>query len=332
MRIAFFGTKEYDRQHFSENYVNPKITFLRPRLSLETAALAQGHDAVCAFVNDDLSKDVIWKLADVGVKYILMRCAGYNNIDLGAAKAAGMKIARVPAYSPEAVAEHAMALLMAANRRIHKAYNKVRDNDYSLVGLTGFNLYGKTAGVIGTGRIGLAFIRIAKGFGMDVVAWDPYPNQKAAAEIGFAYLDSFYSVFERADAISLHCPLTDDSHHMVNRHTMRQMKDGAILVNTSRGGLIDTEDLITAIKSGKFHAVALDVYEEEDGLVFEDKSGDILSHTTTARLLSFPNVILTSHQAFLTHEALEAIAETTVKNAINLEFGHECPNTVKLED
>lgn len=328
MKIAFFGTKEYDRAHFKEEYDGVSITFLRPRLSLETAALAEGYEAVCAFVNDDLSAPVIHALADRGVRYILMRCAGYNNVDLNAAKERGILVARVPAYSPEAVAEHAFALLLAANRRIHKAYNKVRDNDYSLIGLTGVNLYGKTAGVIGTGKIGQAFIRICKGFGMNVIAWDPYPNQTAAEELGFEYLPLPYDVFERADVISLHCPLTDENHHLVNRHTIYNMKDGVILLNTSRGGLIDTEDLIDAIKFGKFHAVGLDVYEEEDGLVFDDKSGEILEHTTTARLLSFPNVILTSHQAFLTHEALDSIAETTVLNALRLDRGLDCPNMV----
>lgn len=329
MKIAFFGTKEYDRAHFKEEYEGISITFLRPRLSMETAILAADFDAVCAFVNDDLSGPVIRMLAKLGVRYILMRCAGYNNVDLKAAKECGIQVARVPAYSPEAVAEHAFTLLLAANRRIHKAYNKVRDNDYSLVGLTGMNLYGKTAGVIGTGKIGQAFIRICRGFGMTVIAWDPYPNQTAAAELGFTYLDNPYDVFAEADVISLHCPLTEENHHLINKDTICRMKDGVILVNTSRGGLIDTEDLITGIKSGKFHAVGLDVYEEEDGLVFNDKSGEILDHTTTARLLSFPNVILTSHQAFLTHEALEAIAETTVLNARRLERGIDIPNLVK---
>lgn len=334
MKIAFFGTKEYDRAHFRENYKGTtilngiSITFLRPRLSLETAVMADGYEAVCAFVNDDLSAPVIHALADRGIKYILMRCAGYNNVDLSAAKERSILVARVPAYSPEAVAEHAFALLLAANRRIHKAYNKVRDNDYSLVGLTGVNLYEKTAGIIGTGKIGRAFIRICRGFGMNVIAWDPYPSKTAADELGFEYLDNPYDVFMEADVISLHCPLTEESYHIINKDTICRMKDGVILLNTSRGGLINTEDLITGIKSGKFHAVGLDVYEEEDGLVFNDKSGEILDHTTTARLLSFPNVILTSHQAFLTHEALEAIADTTVMNALNLANGIDCPNLV----
>lgn len=333
MKIAFFGTKEYDRKHFDEHYhnylgIDHEVTFLRPRLSVQTAVMAKGFDAVCTFVNDDLSAPVVYALQAYGVRYVLMRCAGYNNVDLHAAKTCGIKVARVPAYSPEAVAEHAMALLMAANRRIHKAYNKVRDNDYSLVGLSGVNLHDKTAGIIGTGKIGLAMIRICKGFGMEVMASDPYPNLDAAKTIGFDYAVSPETVFANADVISLHCPLTDENHHMVNKDTIGLMKDGVILVNTSRGGLIDTEDLIDGIKAGKFHAVGLDVYEEENGLVFDDMSDAILAHTTTARLLSFPNVILTSHQGFLTSEALEAIAQITMDNATALEKGEESNNII----
>lgn len=332
MKIAFFGTKEYDRKHFKETYDKAHgghtIKFLRPRLSIETAVMADGFDAVCVFVNDDVSAPVINRLADGGTKHILLRCAGFNNVDLEAAKARGTKVARVPAYSPEAVAEHAMALLMAANRRIHKAYNKVRDNDYSLVGLSGVNLHGKTAGIVGTGKIGLAMVRICKGFGMRVIASDPYPNMDAAKEIGFDYVMSPKTLFAEADVISLHCPLLDGNRHLINRDTITLMKDGVILVNTSRGGLINTEDLITGIKAGKFHAVGLDVYEEENGLVFDDLSDTILAHTTTARLLSFPNVVLTSHQAFLTSEALEAIASITVQNATDLENGTETVNLV----
>lgn len=328
MKIAFFGTKEYDRKHFSENMGTHTIKFLRPRLSAETAVLAVGFDAVCVFVNDDLSESVINKLADANVKYVLLRCAGYNNVDLKATANRGITVARVPAYSPEAVAEHAMTLLLASNRRIHKAYNKVRDNDYSLIGLSGLNLHGKVAGIIGTGKIGLAMIRICKGFGMKVIASDPYPNSKVAEDIGFSYVNSLDDLYAESDIISLHCPLFDSNYHLINKDTISKMKDGVILVNTSRGGLIDTEDLIQGIKAGKFHAVGLDVYEEENGLVFDDMSGTILEHTTTARLLSFPNVILTSHQGFLTSEALEAIAEVTMSNATEIESGTKCNNIV----
>lgn len=327
MKIAFFGTKEYDRKHFTEEMNGHQIKFLRPRLSEETAIMAKGFDAVCAFVNDDLSKPVIRLLAENGIKYILMRCAGYNNVDLGTAAEEGIVVVRVPAYSPEAVAEHAASLMLASNRRIHKAYNKVRDNDYSLVGLSGFNLFGKTAGIIGTGKIGLAMIKICKGFGMKVIASDVYPNHKAAEEIGFEYVTIDY-LYENADVISLHCPLFDSNHHMINKDTISKMKDGVMLINTSRGGLINTEDLIAGIKEGKFHAVGLDVYEEENGLVFDNLSDTILEHTVTARLLSFPNVILTSHQGFLTYEALEAIANVTIDNATNLENDSHCDNIV----
>lgn len=326
MKIAFFGTKEYDRKYFEAMAGEHEIKFLRPKLSPDTAMLSKGYDAICAFVNDDLGEETLRGLGHT-VKYILLRCAGFNNVDLEVAKELGITVARVPAYSPEAVAEHAMTLAMAANRRIHKAYNKVRDNDYSLVGLSGTNFYGKTAGIIGTGKIGQAMIRICKGFGMNIVAHDPYPNIELAEKLGFEY-KTLEELLHVSDLISLHCPLTKDNTHLINAFTIAQMKNNVILVNTSRGGLINTEDLIAGIKAGKFHAVGLDVYEEENGLVFDDKSHEILEHTVTARLLSFPNVILTSHQGFLTSEALESIAEVTLDNATKLENGEECKNLV----
>lgn len=326
MKIAFFGTKEYDRKYFEAMAGEHEIKFLRPKLSPDTAMLSEGYDAVCAFVNDDLGEETLRGLGHT-VKYILLRCAGFNNVDLEVAKELGITVARVPAYSPEAVAEHAMTLAMAANRRIHKAYNKVRDNDYSLVGLSGTNFYGKTAGIIGTGKIGQAMIRICKGFGMNIVAYDPYPNIELAEKLGFEY-KTLEELLHVSDLISLHCPLTKDNTHLINAFTIAQMKNNVILVNTSRGGLINTEDLIAGIKAGKFHAVGLDVYEEENGLVFDDKSHEILEHTVTARLLSFPNVILTSHQGFLTSEALESIAEVTLDNATKLENREECKNLV----
>lgn len=327
MKIAFFGTKPYDKTYFSKETTHD-ITFFKPKLSPETAIMATGFDAVCAFVNDDLGTETVKLLSKENVKYILLRCAGYNNCDVKTANELGIAVVRVPSYSPEAVAEHAMTLAMAANRRIHKAYNKVRDNDYSLVGLSGVNLYGKTAGIIGTGKIGIAMIRICKGFGMNVIAFDPYPNEKLASDVGFTY-HTLDDVLSESDLISIHCPLFDSNRHMINKDTIKKMKDGVILVNTSRGGLINTEDLIDGIKANKFHAVALDVYEEENGLVFDDYSSSILEHTTTARLLSFPNVILTSHQGFFTEEALSAIADTTLENATMLEKGLDCPNIVK---
>ena len=314
MKIAFYGTKPYDKAGFDAIETKHEIKYFEPRLTLDTAKMAEGYDAVCIFVNDDAGRDVVLKLADLGVKCILLRCAGYNNVDMDTAKECGIQVFRVPSYSPEAVAEHAMSIAMAANRRIHKAYNKVRDNDYSLTGLSGVNLYGKTAGIIGTGRIGMAMIRICKGFGMNIIAYDAFPNEEKAKELGFKYF-TLEEVLKTADLISLHCPLMENTHHMINKDTIALMKKGVILVNTSRGGLIDTEDLINGIKNNIFHAVALDVYEEEGSLVYEDLSDTILEHTTTARLLSFPNVLLTSHQGFFTKEAMQAIAETTIQNA-----------------
>lgn len=327
MKIAFFGTKEYDKKYFNKLNTEHEIKYFRPKLSEETAIMANGYEAVCAFVNDDLSREVVKTLAACGVKYILLRCAGFNNVDLETAKECGIKVARVPSYSPEAVAEHAISILMTANRRIHKAYNKVRDNDYSLIGLSGVNLYGKTAGIIGTGKIGTAMARICKGFGMNLIAYDPYPNKNLTKEIGIKYV-TFDEVLENSDLISLHSPLMESTKYMINKDTISKMKDGVMLVNTSRGGLINTEDLINGIKANKFHCVALDVYEEESGLVFDDYSDAILEHTTTARLLSFPNVILTSHQGFFTDEALYAIAETTLNNASILEKNEICMNLV----
>ena len=330
MRIAFFGTKDYDRKWFTKmnEIFNHEIKYLRPRLSNETISLANGYDAVCTFVDTEVNKETLKYMKENNINLLLLRCAGFNNVDLNAAKEYDIKVLRVPAYSPYAVAEHAMSLAMAANRRIHKAYNKVRDNDYSLIGLDGVTLYGKTAGIIGTGKIGTCMARICKGFGMNVILSDPYPNEAFANEIGAKYV-SIEELLKESDLISLHCPLTKDNEDFINKETISLMKDGVILVNTSRGGLINTEDLIDGIKAEKFHAVALDVYKEEDGLVFDDLSNVILEHTTTARLLSFPNVILTSHQAFLTNEALFEIARVTLDNAKMFEEGKDLINEVK---
>lgn len=330
MKIAFFGTKDYDRKWFTElnKSFNHEIKFLRPRLSIETISLADGYDAACTFVDTEVSRETLLFMKNHNINLLLLRCAGFNNVDLEAAKEYDIKVLRVPAYSPYAVAEHAMSLAMAANRRIHKAYNKVRDNDYSLVGLDGITLYGKTAGIIGTGKIGACMARICKGFGMNVILSDPYPNTSLAEELNAKYV-SIEELLRDSDLISLHCPLTKDNVDFINKDTISLMKDGVILVNTSRGGLINTEDLINGIKANKFHAVALDVYKEEDGLVFDDLSNVILEHTTTARLLSFPNVILTSHQAFLTSEALSEIARVTLENASMFENNLPLVNEVK---
>lgn len=318
MKILFYDTKKYDQDSFErtlKNFPTVEINFLEADLSVKTASLAKGYEAVCAFVNSDVGEAVIKSLHEAGVKLILMRCAGYNNVDLKTAKACEIMVMRVPGYSPEAVAEHAIALALAVNRRIHKGYIKVRENNFSLVGLTGVNLYGKTAGIIGTGKIGAAMCRICRGFGMEVLAYDMYQNP----DLDFVKYVSQQEVLQKSDLISLHCPLTDETYHMINLETIEQMKDNVILVNTSRGALIKTEDLIQGIRNHKFFGVGLDVYEEEGANVFENREDDILQHSVTARLLSFPNVIVTSHQGFLTEEALSAISETTLQNAVDFE-------------
>ena len=265
-------------------------------------------------------------LHEAGVKLILMRCAGFNNVDLKTAAKYGIDVRRVPGYSPEAVAEHAMTLAMTVNRHMHKAYTKVRENDFSLGGLMGFNFYQKTAGIVGTGKIGAAMARICRGFGMKVIAYDVYQNESLKDFVTYVTLDELLA---QSDLISLHCPLMDSTYHMINRESIKKMKDGVILVNTSRGGLVKTDDLIEGIRARKFFGVGLDVYEEETPNVFEDRSDEILEHSTTARLLSFPNVMITSHQGFFTEEALRAIAETTLQNALDFEAGKETPNIVR---
>ncbi len=316
MKIAFFDTKAYDRKYFQQYALEYQQTvdFFDVKLTSETVSLTNGYDAVCVFVNANISKSLLQQLDKHNIKFILLRCAGYNNVDLKTAKQLGISVYRVPAYSPEAVAEYAMALALATNRRIHKAYNRSRENDFSLEGLQGMNLFNKTAGIIGTGKIGQAMCKICKGFGMKVIAYDACPND--SLDVEYVSLEALLS---KSDLISLHCPLFEDTHYMINKDTIALMKDGVILVNTSRGGLINTEDLIDGIKEEKFHAVALDVYEEETPYVFDDYSNSILNKTTSARLLSFPNVILTSHQGFLTDIALETIAKVTMQNASDFE-------------
>lgn len=316
MKILFYDTKKYDRDSFEKvitDFPETEIDYLEADLSVQTARLAKGYDAVCAFVSSDVSEKVLQILGQRGVKLVLMRCAGFNNVDLAAADANGITVLRVPGYSPEAVAEHAMALALAVNRHIHKGYIKVRENNFSLVGLTGVNFYGKTAGIVGTGKIGAAMCRICHGFGMKVIAYDIYQNP----DLDFVEYVDFDTLLANSDLISLHCPLTEENYHLINQDTIRKMKDEVILVNTSRGALIKTDDLIAGIRSRKFFGVGLDVYEEETNNVFENREDDFLEHSTTARLLSFPNVIVTSHQGFLTEEALAAISRTTLQNAMD---------------
>lgn len=318
MRIAFFGTKEYDKKIFNQILPEYKheIKFYRPKLSPETAIMAQSYDAVCGFVNDIISGETLKILAQHQIKLLLLRCAGYNNVDLEAAKNYGITVLNVPSYSPEAVAEHTMALVLSANRKIHKSYNRIKENNFSLEGLNGINLHGKKAGIIGTGKIGIAFARICAGFGMSILGYDKYKNPDVEDLIQYVELEE---ILAKTDLISLHCPLTDSTKYIINKDNIAKMKDGVILVNTSRGGLIRTEDLINGIKANKFSAVGLDVFEEETNLVFDDHSNDILNNTTVARLASFPNVVVTSHQGFFTNEALDAIARTTLNNANEFE-------------
>lgn len=321
MKILFYDTKKYDKESFDKilpDYENIVIEYTDSDISVETARYAYGFDAICAFVSSDLSKEVIEILAQNGIKLILMRCAGFNNVDLQAAKEKNITVLRVPGYSPEAVAEHAMALALACNRRIHKAYIKVRENNFSLVGLTGINFYEKTVGVIGTGKIGAAFCRICKGFGMRVLANDMYQNP----DLDFVEYVDLDTLLKESDLISLHCPLTEETYHMIDSSAIEKMKDNVVLVNTSRGALINTEHLIKGIRAHKFQGVGLDVYEEETENVFENREYEILQNSVTSRLLSFPNVIITSHQAFLTEEALEAISYTTLENAKGYMEGH----------
>lgn len=307
-KIAFYDTKGYDKQSFDELNQHYQIKYFDNKLNADTAILAKGCSAVIAFVNDELNEEAINKLYEIGVRAVAMRCAGFNNVDVKAAYKK-LNIMRVPAYSPYAVAEHGMALLLALNRKIHKAYNRTRDFNFSLNGLIGFDLKGKKVGVIGTGKIGQIFIKICKGFDCEVLAYDPFPNPS----LGINYV-SLPQLYKQSDIISLHCPLTDDTRHLINEDSIALMKKGVIIINTSRGGLIESKALLSALQNGIIGGAGLDVYEEEADLFFEDKSQDIIQDDILSLLLSLPNVIVTSHQAFLTKEALQAIAQTTFKN------------------
>ena len=312
IKVAFYDTKAYDKPSF-EKYGEQndiQFRFLETKLNEDTAALAEGCDAVCVFVNDDVNAEVIAKLHKIGVKLIALRSAGYNNVDVHAAFGK-IHVVHVPAYSPYAVAEHAAALLLTSVRRIHKAYNRTREFNFSLNGLTGFDLHGKTVGVIGAGKIGRIFINICRGFGMHVIVFDRHP---ADDDIEYVSLEE---LFRRSDVISLHCPLTDETRHLIDGAAIAKMKKGVVIINTSRGALIDAEALLEGIKDRKIGAACLDVYEEEADVFFEDRSGHILSDDVLARLISMPNVIVTSHQAFLTQDALDNIAQTTVNNILS---------------
>ncbi len=328
MKIAFFDTKPYDKPSFDRFGEANGVTFkyFETKLNEDTAELAHGFDGVCVFVNDTVNAAVIDRLYDMGVRVVALRCAGFNNVDMKYAFGK-VHVLRVPAYSPYAVAEHTMALLLTSIRRIHKAYIRTRDYNFSLAGMTGFDLHGKTVGVIGTGRIGRVFIDICRGFGMKVLAYDkfPAPGLDNGDTIRYVTLDE---LFTQSDIISLHAPLTEDTYHIIDAEALEKCRRGVVLLNTSRGALVDAEALLAGIKSRKVGAACLDVYEEESDLFFEDNSGHILDDDTLARLISMPNVIVTSHQAFLTEEALSNIAETTVENLIGFFENGQCPNEV----
>jgi D-lactate dehydrogenase len=325
-KIAFFDTKPYDREWFNKLNNRYEITYFDSKLCPDTVTLARGFDGVCAFVNDDIGKTTVEGLIDTGVQILAMRSSGYNNVDLRAAEGK-LAVVRVPAYSPYAVAEHAMALLQTLNRRIHKAYNRTRDFNFSLAGLSGIDLHGKTAGIIGTGRIGRVFIDICRGYGMNILAYDPYPAKKADFE--YVTLDTLLS---QSDVISLHCPLTEETIRILDENAFIKMKPGVFIINTSRGALVDSAALLSALNSKKVRGACLDVYKEEASLFFEDFSGSIIHDDLLALLISHPNVILTSHQAFLTEEALRNIAATTLQNLDEFFTGRPLTNGVTYSE
>ncbi|RDB19774.1 D-lactate dehydrogenase [Hypsizygus marmoreus] len=331
MKVAVFGTRKYDRDSLSSAHKETKgveLTFLDPLLDKTTALLAEGHDAICIFVNDICDAEVLEQLHHHGIKYIALRCAGYNNVDLHTASRLGIKVTRVPSYAPEAVAEFAVGMMLTVVRKYHKSYNRVREGNFLLDGLLGFNLAGKTIGIIGTGKIGLITGRIlSRGFGCTVIAYDPYPS--AVADVyGLSYVKTLEELLRRSDIVSLHCPLTESTKYIINDETLALTKPGVILINTSRGGLIDSHALIRALKSGHLGAVGLDVYEREAAYFFADSSAKIIHDDVFARLLSFYNVFMSGHQAYLTEEALRNIADTTIQNLQELEATGTCTHLI----
>lgn len=328
IRISFYDTKPYDRQSFLEENqgYGYDIMFHEERLNEKTACFAKGSQVVCAFVNDNLSQEVLEQLIRLDIKLIAMRCAGFNNVDLAYAKGK-IPIVRVPAYSPYAVAEHALGMLMTLNRKLHKAYIRTRDFNFSLDGLTGMDLHGKTVGVIGTGKIGQCFISICKGFGMEVLAYDPYPRE----DLGYHYVPFDY-LLERSHVISLHCPLSKENYHLIDETAIEKMKSGVYLINTSRGALVDSVALLEGLLSKQIKGACLDVYEEEGGMFYEDNSHHIIQDEILSRFLTLPNVLITSHQAFLTQEALEGIASTTLKNIYAYMEENQLENQVQEEE
>ena len=331
MKVAIFSTKSYDQTFLDAANTGQghELIFFEPHLTRETVALAAGYPAVCVFVNDQLDAMILDQLARGGTRLIALRCAGFNNVDLAAARDFGLTVVRVPAYSPHAVAEHAVALMLALNRKIHRAYSRVREGNFALDGLLGFDLCQQTVGIVGTGKIGAVVAQILKGFGCRLLAHDPFPNP-ACQELGTNYV-SLPELFAASDIITLHCPLTPETHHMVSTVALQQMKPGVMLINTSRGALLDTQGVIHALKSGRVGYLGLDVYEEEADLFFEDLSGQVIQDDVFARLLTFPNVLITGHQAFFTRNALEQIAQTTIMNLTEFEHGQKSTNEVTPE-
>lgn len=328
MRVAFFSTKPYDRRFFTaaNEQHGFELKFFEPRLTPETMALAQGFDAVCVFVNDQLDADILDQLKEAGIKTIALRCAGFNNVDLKAAEDAGLQVVRVPAYSPYAVAEHTVGLMLTLNRRIHRAYNRVREANFALDGLLGFDFHGKTVGVIGTGRTGALTAKIMHGFGCDLLGSDMHENPDCL-ELGMKYM-AVDDLLAQADIVTLHCPLTPETEHLINEERVQKMKPGVMLINTSRGRVVDTKAVIEGLKSGQIGSVGMDVYEEEADYFFEDLSNNVIADDVLARLLTFPNVLVTGHQAFFTQEAMQAIADTTLNNLQEIEATGKCDNAV----
>ena len=326
MKVGFFSAKQYDINHFDRinKTFGLQIEYFDYRLCLRTARLAYGFEAICVFVNDSLCEEVLTELSENGTKVIAMRCSGFNNVDLEAAKKLNLKVVNVPSYSPESVAEHTVALMLTLNRKVHKAYQRTRDANFSLKGLVGFNMQNRNVGIIGTGKIGLATIKILLGFGCHVFAHDPYPNH-AVLDLGVKYVP-LEKIFAACDIISLHCPLTSENHHLLNKESFSRMKPGVMVINTSRGGLLNALDAIEALKTGQLGSLGLDVYENEMELFFEDKSNEIIQDDVFRRLSACHNVIFTAHQAFLTEEALSAIAFTTLTNITQLSDAEHCPN------
>jgi D-lactate dehydrogenase len=329
MKVAVFSTKPYDEESLKKANQGHEFTFYETRLGEKTVSLASGYEGVCIFVHDQVTPTVAQRLAEGGTRLIALRCAGFNNVDVAASQAQGLKVVRVPAYSPYAVAEHAVALMLALNRKIYKAYAHVREGDFSLHGLMGFDMHGRTVGIVGTGKIGVIVGQILKGFGCRLLVYDVHKNPEAEA-LGAQYV-RLTDLFEESDIITLHCPLMHETYHMINQYALKLMKQGVMLINTSRGALIDTQAVIEELKTGRIGYLGLDVYEEEEELFYEDKSLQIIKDDVFSRLITFPNVIITGHQAFFTQEALLGIAETTMQNIADFEQGKPLVNEVTAE-